>query len=647
MSNDVDDDELEERSEMSLSYCTADNRIGNELEGNLEAARIAWNFDNMSDSGDTTGAIRKMGRLSSRSRHIPDNHHNNQMPQDTLMEFDREAYNNNRSFWSSKSCPCGGGRFDYLPYWVLEAPRWLQIVFLISSCTLMFAVVFFLSFNIINLALGYPVENVSQSESQQNQQVTELPTFNFTHDDDLEAIFDFSTFPPTTPSPTSIPTSMPSEYPSSHPSIYPSESPTSIPTTRPSLFPSIPPSFHPTTLSPTQLPTPELSALPSFFPSPVSSVSPSTIPSLFPSLSPSFSPLASSKPTTLSSSFPSSTPTVLSSSKPSIFLSNVPSFTPSLLSSSKPSTYPSNSPSTTPPTPEPVPSITYFTILGGTFSDTKEFESELQTLKSPTEFEERDNIKTDESEFIIHLGNFHDPSDTQCSRITYWKYRDLLISESNIPIFMIMGDEDIADCVNPQESLSFWNFYFPNIYKYWETPLRTQASIESVRGEDGSTPMFGFLHNHVLFVGLDLSIPLDVNDSKRGKMRKNLEFINDQYDRVKKVQKTQHESNGIAMVLFGNREPPFRSDSGSLFFFFSELSADIENIYSSQGGGIIEHVLYFYLDDRAQTGKTFESSEVKNILFVSIESSKLPLTHVTIDTTNTKINDSDSLLHIN
>ena len=103
--------------------------------------------------------------------------------------------------------------------------------------------------------------------------------------------------------------------------------------------------------------------------------------------------------------------------------------------------------------------------------------------------------------FLVHVGGVEKASITQCSSTSYSTAASILKS-SPIPVFVIPGDNDWAECPNPSTALDFWRASFVNFEtrnKFKTGILPSDISSQGSRAEN-----FCFLLNGVLFIGLNL-----------------------------------------------------------------------------------------------------------------------------------------------
>lgn len=100
-----------------------------------------------------------------------------------------------------------------------------------------------------------------------------------------------------------------------------------------------------------------------------------------------------------------------------------------------------------------------------------------------------------DAEFAIHLGDIKTGA-TACSEDVYVKVAGML-GKSRVPLFIIPGDNEYNDCLNPAEGWKFWNKHFLRFEQRWPHTLRVFRQLE--REEN-----FAFPHGGVLFVGLNL-----------------------------------------------------------------------------------------------------------------------------------------------
>lgn len=160
-----------------------------------------------------------------------------------------------------------------------------------------------------------------------------------------------------------------------------------------------------------------------------------------------------------------------------------------------------------------------------------------------------------DAEFVIHVGDIKG-GKPPCDEAVYAKVSGML-SVSRLPVFIIPGDNEWNDCVdpNPDQAWQHWNRYFMRFDRRWQHDLPVFRQLE--REEN-----FSFVKNGVLFVGLNI-VGGRVHDPDEWKqrhaqcltwIRRNLSQFGDAVDRV---------------VVFGHAKP-----SATQKDFFEPFSED-------------------------------------------------------------------------
>src|SRR5882672_11005904 len=102
-----------------------------------------------------------------------------------------------------------------------------------------------------------------------------------------------------------------------------------------------------------------------------------------------------------------------------------------------------------------------------------------------------------ESEFVVHLGDIQkNQKEVPCGEAKYELVAKIL-SRSPRPLFIIPGDNEYNDCINPDEAWSFWLKHLMRFDQRWPHRFRVFRQLE--REEN-----FAFVHKGVLFVRIFL-----------------------------------------------------------------------------------------------------------------------------------------------
>lgn len=101
------------------------------------------------------------------------------------------------------------------------------------------------------------------------------------------------------------------------------------------------------------------------------------------------------------------------------------------------------------------------------------------------------------AEFVVHLGDIKGGAPP-CDEAVYQKVAGIL-SRSSCPVFIIPGDNEWNDCVDPDphQAWKYWSKHFMRFDRRWQHDFPLFRQVE--REEN-----FSFVRNGVLFVGLNI-----------------------------------------------------------------------------------------------------------------------------------------------
>ena len=153
----------------------------------------------------------------------------------------------------------------------------------------------------------------------------------------------------------------------------------------------------------------------------------------------------------------------------------------------------------------------------------------------------------DDATFLVHVGDIKRGA-TFCAEPVYAKVAGML-QKSRVPTFIIPGDNEWNDCVDPSNAWQFWEQYFLRFDQHWQHRLPVFRQLE--RAEN-----FSFLHQGVLFLGLNL-VGGRVHDAAEWPRRhaENLQWVRQNLD--------QFGEQTAAVVIFGHAKP--RPDHDDFF----------------------------------------------------------------------------------
>ncbi|MCK0156991.1 metallophosphoesterase [Cellulophaga sp. F20128] len=145
------------------------------------------------------------------------------------------------------------------------------------------------------------------------------------------------------------------------------------------------------------------------------------------------------------------------------------------------------------------------------------------------------NIRAN-SEFVIHLGDIK-TGQTACTDAAYKDASDIL-KMFQVPTFIVLGDNEYNDCINPDEAFALWNSYFFKFNTNWTfTPT---IAYQPERPEN-----FSWIQRKVLFLGINI-VGSSVHDAQEWETR-----LTDDANWVKQHLETEKEKIN-AVVVFGH-----------------------------------------------------------------------------------------------
>lgn len=102
-----------------------------------------------------------------------------------------------------------------------------------------------------------------------------------------------------------------------------------------------------------------------------------------------------------------------------------------------------------------------------------------------------------DAEFVVHLGDVGLATTTSCAETMYKGASTILKSSSRAPVFVLPGNQDWNECPNPDAAFDNWMQYFHR----FEDNFSHRFAVTRQLGREEN---FSFLHNGVLFIGLNL-----------------------------------------------------------------------------------------------------------------------------------------------
>lgn len=144
-----------------------------------------------------------------------------------------------------------------------------------------------------------------------------------------------------------------------------------------------------------------------------------------------------------------------------------------------------------------------------------------------------------DAEFLIHVGDIKRGLPL-CTESVYQKVAGML-GMSEAPVFIIPGDNEWNDCLNPAQAWKYWDQYFMKFDLRWNHGL--EVSRQKIREEN-----FAFVKTGVLFVGLNI-VGGKVHDVQEWKLRHagDLDWV--------KSNLQQFGNDVSSLVIFGHAKP--------------------------------------------------------------------------------------------
>ena len=219
-------------------------------------------------------------------------------------------------------------------------------------------------------------------------------------------------------------------------------------------------------------------------------------------------------------------------------------------------------------------------VVGGTApSDAVTF---YATSDVPYDDSDQDRLANDltlldtQASFLIHLGNIQQAAITLCAPSRYQDVASIL-EESPIATLIIPGEEDWANCPDPDAAWDAWdqNFqYFSNNFFH-----SFEVSHQPVRTENIATTVSG-----VFFAGVHVVGGRLYSDEERAKRNgQNFEWI--------KEMVTHQAKDARAVVIFGNARPGSAANSA----FFNSMASFLKlyglptlYVHASSTGGVLD-----------------------------------------------------------
>jgi hypothetical protein len=160
----------------------------------------------------------------------------------------------------------------------------------------------------------------------------------------------------------------------------------------------------------------------------------------------------------------------------------------------------------------------------------------------------------EKADFLVHLGNIQNVTRTYCELPQYLEVSALLM-ESEIPSFVVPGENDWVNCPDPQKGLQRWT----NTFAKFDNNFKHTMHIDYQKNRMEN---FAFVEDGVLFLSVHVVGGRPTSyDEFQSRMTDNINWVHAMY----KV----HGDDVRAVVVLGNARPglPQHND------FFAKLSS--------------------------------------------------------------------------
>lgn len=198
-----------------------------------------------------------------------------------------------------------------------------------------------------------------------------------------------------------------------------------------------------------------------------------------------------------------------------------------------------------------------------------------------------EQMPTEGVAFAVHVGDIK-PGSWACDETIYEQVSEIM-KGSKVPLFALVGDNEWNDCKNPEEAWMLWEKYFKRFEQNWSHNLAVYHSMK--RDENIS-----FVHNNVLFIGLNLVGGTVYKDEWKTRLKQNVKWVEKNLKRFGK--------DVSSMVLMGHAQ--INGNHDDFMKPFNKLAKKFEKpILYIQGDG------HRWIEDRP--------FEAKNILRVQVD----------------------------
>lgn len=251
-------------------------------------------------------------------------------------------------------------------------------------------------------------------------------------------------------------------------------------------------------------------------------------------------PLPSGPPSTGPSQTPSDSPTTAPTAQPSMARTDKPTPVASNSPSRRP-TFPTPEPTRMPNTAAPIIPVNFTSPTLLTFcviADVPYFDREK--VKLPRQIRNQ----MEDCEFLVHLGDIM-RGETGCGDEHYILIRDIMLSESQIPAFVVPGDNEWNDCGNKKAIAQGWRRWTEHFMQFEDNWNHTFAVARNLVYREN----FYFIRKRTLIFGLNI-VGGRVHDADEWFLRLNLEA-----DWVKAIIEMNVPENADGVIIMGHANP--------------------------------------------------------------------------------------------
>lgn len=151
--------------------------------------------------------------------------------------------------------------------------------------------------------------------------------------------------------------------------------------------------------------------------------------------------------------------------------------------------------------------------------------------------------KTAKSAFLIHCGDIVTGRNFNWKESQYERVASLLKTDNSLPTFVIPGDNEWNDQIDPDRHWGYWEKHFLHFDQSWTVRGATPVIRQAKRTEN-----FAFLLNEVLFIGIN-KVGGRVHDGEEwvARLSENAEWIDEML--------STHKDDSHTTVIFAQASP--------------------------------------------------------------------------------------------